>query len=193
MGLYMSSLWQLSGTHEAAGNPQDAMRLLKELHRLSSSRGVYSFAVLAQARLSSIYSRMAQPAKAASAAAAAVQLLQVLRGLQEADALPDGPASCVYALAAAAVASAQAAVALGEQQVAAGKEHVEQGLAVLEGLPAVHAGGVSQAGWRWVAQYAMLLQQQAQCHILLQDRAAALTAVQAAADILASQHTPCSR
>jgi tetratricopeptide (TPR) repeat protein len=197
LGLYMSGLWQLSGTLEAAGNPQDAVRLLKELRRLSGSRGVFSFAVLAQASLSSIYSRMAQPAKAAAAASAAVQLLQVLQGLQAAEPSPAAAGSCVFALASAAVASAQAAVALGGQQPAAAQEHTTQGLAVLEGLQAVHAGGgaggVKQAGWRWVSQYVQLLQQRAECHALLQDTAAALAALQAAARLLASQHTPCSR
>jgi tetratricopeptide (TPR) repeat protein len=177
LGLYLSGLWQLSGTLEAAGNPQDAVRMLKELHALSSSAGCYSFAALAQAQLSSIYSRMEQCDKAAAAVASAQELQQVLRQVSSADGCPAQSPSA-QALVDAAVASAQAAVALARQQPAQAQEHLQAGLSALDNAGA--GPGQYQFGWRFVQQQAELHLQSAQCHVLLDGEDEAVAQLHAA-------------
>jgi tetratricopeptide (TPR) repeat protein len=184
LGMYMSGLWQLSGTLEAAGNPQDAVRMLKELHTLSSSAGCYSFAALAQAQLSSIYSRMKQCDKAAAAVAGAQELQHVLRQVSSADGRSAQQFSA-HALVDAAVASAQAAVALASQQPAQAQEHLQAGLSALGNADA--GPGLYQFGWRFVQQRAELHLQSARCHLLLHGEDEALVQLQAAMTFLKQQ------
>lgn len=191
LGLYMSGLWQLSGALEAAGNPQDAVRMLKELYTLSSSAGCYIFAALAQAHLSSIYSRMEQRDKAAAAVAGAQELQQVLRQVSCGEIHSTHPSSA-QALVDAAVASAQAAVALASQQPAQAQDYLQAGLSAL-GVGAADVGpGWRQFSWKFVQLQAELQLQLTQCHMLLDDENEALAQLQAAVTSLKQQsHSSC--
>lgn len=196
LGLYMSGVWVLAGVLEAAGNPQDAVRTLKQLLDLAQSAACHSFAALAQARLSSCYSRMGQPEKAAAAVAGALELRQSVQALSgAADQVPSrepqpSSASC---LTAASVVSAQAAVALGRQQAATAQECLQAGLSDLN-IQAHSTGGLAQLGWRCVQQYAQLLLQLAQCHVVLHNEQEAVAILHEAADVLTQGGQPtCQR
>lgn len=192
LGLYMSGLWQLSETLEAAGNPQDAVRMLKQLHNLAQSAGCHSFTVLAQAKLGTLHSRMEQSEKATAAAARAQQLHHMLQGASTAAAEPSLP-SCASILTAAAVASAQGAVLLADQQMEAAQQQLQDGLSALS-THAEDAGGMEQLGWRCMQQYAQLVLQLSQCHVLLGNKQQAVAELQAAVGVLAGQEQPmCQR
>lgn len=195
LGLYMSGLWVLAGVLETSGNPQDAVRTLKQLLDLAQSAACYSFAALAQARLSSCYSRMGQSEKAAAAVACALELQQSVQELSGAAHLvpsQEPQPSSASCLTAASVVSAQAAVALGRQQAAAAQECLQAGLSDLN-KKAHGAGGLAQLGWRCVQQYAQLLLQLAQCHVLLHNEQEAVAILHEGADLLTQEGQPTCR
>jgi hypothetical protein len=76
LGLTMAGLLQLSELVEQSGNPQDALRLLKEVSRLSCSCHCSAMTALSQAGICSISSRMGKAAAAAEAAEAATASLR---------------------------------------------------------------------------------------------------------------------
>jgi tetratricopeptide (TPR) repeat protein len=192
LGLYMAGLWQLAWVQDAAGNPTDAVRALKQLYRLSYSANCYSVAALAQANLSSVYSRMSQAEKAAAAAAAAMQLLEVVGELRHGGHQEQGQRSAVATLAAAAVASAQAAVASASGQVAKAECRLQEGLSELQEW-ADDASGPSQGLWL-VAQHAQMLLQLATCRQQQQDEEGAVAVgAEASAMLEAAEQANCQR
>jgi tetratricopeptide (TPR) repeat protein len=192
LGLYMTGLWQLAWVQDAAGNPTDAVRALKQLHKLSCSASCYSVAALAQANLSSVYSRMSQAKKAAAAAAAAMQLLEVVGELRDSSHQEQGQHSAVATLAAAAVASAQAAVASASGQLPEAERRLQEGISVLQEW-ADGASGPSQGLWL-VAQHAQMLLQLAICRQQQQDEEGAVAVLaEASAMLEAAGQASCQR
>jgi len=182
LGLYMSGIWQLAGVADAAGHPQDAVRMLKELHKLSCSSCCLSFAALAQASISRVYSRWGKHAEAATAAAAAETLVRCMDQQQHQVERTQPQPSAVHAFIVAAVAAAAAAVAMNDGQYRKAHEQLCAGVTALQNCQG--CTGSQQLGWVVVDQQAQLLLEQARCHVLLQETDLAVAALQQAAGVL---------
>jgi hypothetical protein len=194
LGLYMSGLLQLSEVHERCGNPEDALRALKELLKLSSSCHCCYLAAVAQASISSIHSRMGQTKEAEAAAAGAARWLLRFRqrqvvvqhGVQQGQ--QQQRLACAYA--AAAVAQAQAACSAAslqhadaQQQLPAAIQELADAL-LLEDSSSANAAQQQQPvcmlHWRAVGLQAQLQLQLAHVELQSQGMSAAVQRLQAA-------------
>jgi tetratricopeptide (TPR) repeat protein len=183
LGVYMSGLWLLSELLEAAGAPQDAMRLLKELAKLSTQSPCPHVAALAHASISCVHSRMGQGDKAAAAAAAASAWLacivrppqQQQQQQQQQQPAAGGASTLLHAYVVAAVQLAQAAKHSASTEHAAAQQQLQCGIDVLtaslcqEPPHAQH----SMLRWRVVALRAKMQLRHSHCCLLLQQDGAA--------------------
>lgn len=169
LGLYMSGMWQLAAALDAAGNPHDAVRTLKELFRVSHNSRCFGFAALSQACMACVYRRMAETDKSATAAAAAEAMLQGMGAQQQLHPqIIDGKQtqqSALYALVSANVAGARAAVASCKQQCAEQQAHLHAGIMALQEANNSHAA--QHVRWQLIHKQAYLLVQLAQAQMAL--------------------------
>lgn len=139
LGWYMSGLLQLAQLLQVAGNPDDAVRVLKELSRISMSCHCSCMAALAHATTSNIYSKMGDEQKAAAAVSTAAQWLDQYQRQQQQPQQEVGiQEQLLSAVAAAAVGQAQAACYSAGCQHQEAEQQLRQQLDALEA--AVQAG-----------------------------------------------------
>jgi hypothetical protein len=209
LGHYMSGLLQLAEVHESCGNPEDALRALKELLKLSSSCHCCYLAAVAQASISSIHSKMGQVKEADAAAAGAARWLlrfQQRQAVMQQDAQQQQqqlqPLECTYA--AAAVAQARAACSAADSQHADAQQQLSAAIQQLaDALPLQDSSSTDASQeqrplcmlrWRAVGLQAQLQLQLAHVEVLLQGMPAASICLQAALqDLAASGGVQCDR
>jgi hypothetical protein len=205
VGLYMSGLLQLSEVHEASGNPEDALRVLKELLKLSSSCHCCYLAAVAQASISSICSKMGQPEKAEAAAEGAARWLlrfQQRQGVvqpQEQQQQQQQLLQGMYAAAAVAQAQAVCSAASGQhtdaqQQLSAAIQQLSAAVAAQDNTSSCdqhQQRPVCMLRWRAAGLQAQLQLQLAHAELQLQGLPAAVRCLQEALQVLAAYSGGC--